>query len=246
MIFDQQEFDIRLEWGAKGVEILAPISDVVIIVDIFSFSTSVDIAAGRGAIIYPFDPKNDSALEYSKSVDAILAEKASTYYKGYSLSPSSLTNIVENTRLVLQSQNGAAMSLLTGNTLTLCGCLRNSKAVAEYAMSKGNKISIIPGGERWKDDGTLRPSFEDLLGAGAIISYLKGNLSPESKSALSVFLCCKDNLFNEVRQCCSGKDLIASGRLATDVDLACELNISSSVPVLISNAYIDVSKKRNN
>lgn len=252
MIYDQQEFDIRLEWGSKGVEVLAPVSDVVIIVDIFSFSTSVDIATARGAIIYPFDPidpidpKNNSGLEYSKSVNATLAEKASKFYTGYSLSPSSLINITANTRLVLQSQNGAAMSLLTGNTLTICGCLRNSKAVAEYAMSKGNKISVIPGGERWKDDNTLRPSFEDLLGAGSIISYLKGTISPESKSALSVYNSCKDNLFNEVSQCSSGKELIESGRLASDVELACEINISSCVPVLINKAYIDVSKGKNN
>ena len=49
-IFNQQEFDIRLEWGLKGVELLAPISDVVIIVDVLSFSTCVDVGTGMGVI----------------------------------------------------------------------------------------------------------------------------------------------------------------------------------------------------
>jgi len=30
MIFDQHDFDVRLEWGSHGVEQLAPISDVII------------------------------------------------------------------------------------------------------------------------------------------------------------------------------------------------------------------------
>lgn len=48
--YNQSTFDIRCEWGVKGVEQLAPISDVVIIVDILSFSTCVEIATSRGAI----------------------------------------------------------------------------------------------------------------------------------------------------------------------------------------------------
>ena len=31
---DQGEFDIRCEWGLRGVQTLAPISDVVVIVDV--------------------------------------------------------------------------------------------------------------------------------------------------------------------------------------------------------------------
>ena len=42
MFYDQAEFDIRCEWGIEGLEKLAIISDVVIIVDVLSFSTCVD------------------------------------------------------------------------------------------------------------------------------------------------------------------------------------------------------------
>jgi hypothetical protein len=54
MTFDQAEFDIRCEWGLQGVMTLAPISDVVIIVDVFSFTTCVEIATNQGALIYPY------------------------------------------------------------------------------------------------------------------------------------------------------------------------------------------------
>lgn len=65
MIYNQQEFDIRLEWGLKGVEELAPISDVMVIVDVLSFSTCVDIATKNGAIIFPYRWKDNSAIEFT-------------------------------------------------------------------------------------------------------------------------------------------------------------------------------------
>lgn len=51
MIYDQQEYDIRFEWGITGVEQLAVISDVIIIIDVLSFYTCVDVATANGATI---------------------------------------------------------------------------------------------------------------------------------------------------------------------------------------------------
>jgi len=235
MTYNQQEFDIRLEWGIRGVEELAPVSDVIIIVDILSFSTCVDIATGNGAIIYPYRWKDETAIEYANSLDAELADFKRKYSDGYSLSPTSLINIKPNTKLVLPSPNGSTLILSAKQTPTLCGCLRNAKAVATFAKSFGRKISIIPAGEQWNDN-TLRVAFEDLIGAGAIISYLQGSLSPESKTALTVFKELKSTLFEEIKKCSSGKELIERG-FEKDLLLACDLNVSNNVPVLTKNAY---------
>ena len=185
MLYNQQEFDIKLEWGIRGVEELAPISDVIIIVDILSFSTCVDIATKNGAIIYPYQWKDETAAAYAHSIPAELADFNRKHTGGFSLSPASLCNIQKRTRLVLPSPNGSTLCLGTRDTPTLCGSLRNAKAVAQFAMTIGNKVSVIPAGEQWTDE-TLRVAFEDLIGAGAIISHLTRNLSPESKTALSV------------------------------------------------------------
>jgi 2-phosphosulfolactate phosphatase len=131
------------------------------------------------------------------------------------------------------------LSLATGKTLTLCGCLRNAKAVAKYAMRVCKTITVIAAGERWADN-TLRPAVEDMIGAGAIISYLTGSRSPESNAALSAFLKIKDELSNVINACASGKELIER-RFSVDVDLACEFNTSSNVPVLKEGAYIGLT-----
>ena len=84
----------------------------------------------------------------------------------YSLSPHSLLAIPPGTRLVLPSPNGSTLSLTTGATPTFAGCLRNARAVAEAAHRIGPRVAVIAAGERWRDDGSLRPCFEDQAGAG--------------------------------------------------------------------------------
>lgn len=232
--FSQAEFDIRLEWGEQGVNVLAPISDVIIVVDVLSFSTSVEIATSREAVIYPYRGKLEMAQEYARSVGAELAQK--NREAKYSLSPKSMSLILEGIKIVLPSPNGSTLSLATGNTPTLAGCLRNARAVAEASKTFGERIAVIPAGERWPDS-SLRPSFEDLIGAGAIIYYLDGNSSPEAHAARSAFLAAEENLENMLLECSSGKELIERG-YKEDVLLAAKLNVSACVPTLQDGAYI--------
>ena len=146
MIFNQSEFDLRCEWGYQGVTQLAAIGDVVIIVDILSFSTAVEIATNNGAIIFPYRWKDSSANDYAKSIKAELATKR-TSTTGYSLSPQSLIKISAGTKLILPSPNGSSLTLLTGKTPTLGGCLRNCEAVARFTQKYGSKIAVFLAGE---------------------------------------------------------------------------------------------------
>ena len=232
MFFEQSGYDICCEWGEQGVAVLAPISDVVIVVDVMSFSTCVDIAVSRGAIVYPYRWKDMSSLEFAKPIDAEVA--GSRGKARYSLSPASLVDIPEGTRLVLPSPNGSTLTLATGSTPTLTGCLRNCRAVAEAAMGYGPRIAVIPAGERWPD-GTLRPAFEDWVGAGAIIGRLEGSRSPEAQAAVASCHTA-DDLARILRDCSSGKELIAMG-FGSDIDLISQVDVSAIVPVFRDDAY---------
>jgi 2-phosphosulfolactate phosphatase len=232
MTFDQAEFDIRCEWGLQGVMTLAPISDVVIIVDVFSFTTCVEIATNQGAHIYPY--RGDDATSFAQSVGAELAARWGG--TGYSLSPHSLVSLPPGLRLVLPSPNGSTLSMSTGQTPTIAGCLRNVGAVAAAAMHYGKRIAVIPAGERWRADGSLRPAYEDWLGAGAIISQLNGQLSVEARVARAAFLDAQAELGELLSVCGSAKEHSEQG-LAENVALAAALNVSDCVPLLVEGAY---------
>lgn len=232
MIFAQADFEIRCEWGLQGVTQLAPTSDVVIIVDVFSFTTCVEIATSQGALIYPY--RGDDAAGFAQSVGADLAAKWGN--AGYSLSPHSLVQLPAGLRLVLPSPNGSTLSMSTGQTPTLAGCLRNAASVAAAARSYGKRISVIPAGERWWEDGSLRPAYEDWLGAGAILSQLDGHLSPEARAARAAFLDAQGQLDELLSACGSAKEHVEKG-LGENVALVAALNVSDCVPQLVEGAY---------
>jgi 2-phosphosulfolactate phosphatase len=235
MIYDQTGYDIVCEWGAEGVLTLAPTCDVVIVVDVLSFTTAAEIATSQGAIVFPYRWQDETTCEFAVKVNAEVADRGSP--NNFSLSPTSLQNLAENTRLVLPSPNGSTVSLLAKNTTVIAGCLRNCRAVANSAMQKGKRIAVIPAGEKWKDNDTLRPCVEDFIGAGAIISYLwRDTISPEAAIAKSVYENFSAHLYETIKNCVSGKELTARGE-EKDVFFASELNVSDCVPLLKNCAF---------
>lgn len=230
---DQSRFDVRCEWGREGVEQLSANADVTIIVDVLSFCTSVDIAVTRGAHIYPYQFRDPTAADFAAKHGALLADDTTADH-GLSLSPASLTQIQAGTELVLPSPNGSTLTLTSASPHTLAGALRNASAVAKAATSLGRTIAVIPAGEKWPGregihTGNLRPAFEDLMGAGAIIAALPGTKSPEAISAEAAFTACADNLETHVMACASGIEKIERDQ-QKDVVLAAALNASTCVP----------------
>jgi 2-phosphosulfolactate phosphatase len=233
MWFDQDAYALRCEWEAAGIAALAPHVDVIVLVDVLSFSTCVDVAVGRGAHVYPYAWKDASAVPFAESLSAVLAGPRSQ--SGISLSPRSLSALHAGTRIVLPSPNGATLSRLTGSVPTLTGCLRNAAAVARAAQAYGARIGLVPAGERWPD-GSLRPSIEDWLGAGAILSHLIGPASPEAELARDAFGSRRRSIADVLAASASGRELIDRG-WPDDVSLAAEVDVSATAPGLIEQAY---------
>ncbi|MFT5088246.1 MAG: 2-phosphosulfolactate phosphatase [Candidatus Latescibacterota bacterium] len=236
-IFDQAEYEIRCEWGPVGVEQLAPISDAVVIVDVLSFTTCVDIAVGRGATVFPCLWKDERAAKLAKERNAVLAGRRGE--GAFSLSPASLATIPQDMRLVLPSPNGSTLSMATGSVPTFAGCLRNAAVVAAAAAELGPRIAVIAAGERWHDgDSSLRPAIEDWLGAGAIIAQLPGRLSPEAQLAAEAFKYALPEMAERIAGASSGKELVERG-FGEDVALASQWNVSNCAPRLSDGAYVD-------
>ncbi|MDE0415304.1 MAG: 2-phosphosulfolactate phosphatase [bacterium] len=124
-------------WGLRGLQSLLATSDVVVIVDVLSFSTAVDVATSRGARILPFPYGHTDAESYARSRGAVLAQPRLAGGEQLNLSPETLKAVASGTRIVLPSPNGSRLSRETGAVPTLAGCLRNATAVAQGASSLG-------------------------------------------------------------------------------------------------------------
>jgi 2-phosphosulfolactate phosphatase len=233
----QREFQVRCEWGLAGLRALGPVSDVVVIVDVLSFTTALDIATARGGVVFPYPLKREPAASYADSVDAELASPDRG--AGFSLSPASLRSLPNGYRLVLPSPNGAALSFTVDHPVVLAGCLRNATATAQTAARLGSTVAVIPAGEMWST-GELRPSVEDWIGAGAVIDACPGSRSPEASLAAAAFRYFREGLSQALRDSGSGKELIERG-FRLDVDLAAELNVSTNVPRLVSRAFVSAT-----
>ena len=233
--FSQEAWACRCEWGPNAVLALAP-ADVTVIVDVFSFTTCVDVATSRGVAILPYPWNDPSAAEFARDQRAELAGKRRL--TKYSLAPASYLDAPEGLRCVLPSPNGAQITLAVARTapVVLAGSLRNGRAVAEAAQQMGSTFNVIPAGERWLD-GSLRPALEDRLGAGAILQWLPGSRSPEAESAVALFARDRETLVETLDKCGSGRELDGRGH-HEDKLIAAQLDVSSCVARFDGLAFV--------
>ena len=232
--FDQSQYNIKFEWGLEGATRLSSSSDVVIVVDVLSFTTCVEAALESGATVYPYLYKDSRADEFAKSIGARLASLRRSKHE-ICLSPPSLLQLDAGDKIVLPSPNGSTICFSVDGPTVIAGCLRNASAVAEAAQRIGRKILVIASGERWPNQ-ELRPSIEDIIGAGAILTRLSGTKSPESESAVAVFHAFEKRIQETIENSSSGRDLVEKG-FPEDVEYAAALNISSVVPVLRDRSF---------
>ncbi|GAA1960881.1 2-phosphosulfolactate phosphatase [Amycolatopsis minnesotensis] len=233
--FGQSGSAVRLEWGPSGVEALGADCAVLIVVDVLSFCTTVDIVVGRGATVVPLRAPEERP-------GAVLAGTGP-----WTLRPSSVTGIPAGTVLGLPSPNGARLCAAAEETgaIVFAGCLRNATAVAAAAhrLAGGGAIGVIPAGEQWGvsfagkgTTGALRPGVEDHLGAGAIAAALLANGlpgSPEAVLAAAAFRA--TDLATALHGCVSGRELADAGHRG-DVGLAAEFDTSEAAPLLTGGA----------
>lgn len=228
---------VHCEWGLAGVHALRDRVAALIVVDVLSFCTAVDIAVSRGAVVYPFPYGDATAAEVRAKRLGAVAASPDRAGDQVSLSPASLARLNAGDKILLPSPNGSRLSLEGGGAMTMAASLRNASAVAEHArqLVGGADVAVIPAGERWAD-GSLRPAIEDLLGAGAVIAALGGVCTAEAELARRAFMAAGGDVADLVADSLSGRELTGRG-FARDVELAVEIDVSATVPLLVNAGY---------
>ncbi|MGH8968396.1 MAG: 2-phosphosulfolactate phosphatase [Actinomycetes bacterium] len=226
---------VALEWGPVGARVLAESSDVIVVVDVLSFSTSVTVAVERGVLVWPHRGGEDAG-ELARQIGAVLAGSRFSH-DGPTLSPASLLGLSAEERLILPSPNGSSIAHAAVNVglPVVAGCLRNAGAVAGY-LARFGRVGLVPAGEQW-GDGSLRPAYEDLVGAGAVVDRLIGTdpgvvVSPDADAAAAAF-----RALRPLPECPSGRELIDKG-FAEDVTVAEAVDASQVVPVLVEGRFV--------
>jgi 2-phosphosulfolactate phosphatase len=79
--------------------------------------------------------------------------------------------------------------------------------------------------------------MEDYLGAGAILSYLEGEKSPEAEVCMGAFLQAEPKLDALIWDSGSSRELRERG-FAADVEHCSRLNVYQSVPILKDNLFV--------
>jgi 2-phosphosulfolactate phosphatase len=243
----QAAYARRLDWGPTGAAALvadARPGDVAVVVDVLSFTTTLCVAVERGIAVHPYPWAAADAASYAAERGAVLAagRREGLATRAVSLSPVSFDAVAGIERVVLPSPNGSAISLgLADAGVTVVGaCLRNAAAVGRWLRGRPGRVSVVAAGERWPD-GSLRPAVEDLWGAGAVLAELgPDGASPEAGAATAAFDAVRGGLGEALAACASGRELVSAG-FDADVAVAAGYDVSTVVPVLVGDAFVEAA-----
>jgi 2-phosphosulfolactate phosphatase len=229
-----------LDWGRHGARRAAERGDITVIVDTLSFSSAIVTAVHHGAIVYACALDDDLEALRLRYGAEIAVRRSEVPDKGrFSLSPLTYVGVAAGTAIIVASPNGAACSVDGRQAPHLfVGALNNARAVAAAVASLLDAtelcVTVVACGERWKapeEDGAIRFAIEDYLGAGAILSSLSHERSPEAQVCAAAFAQVRHDLPRLIRDCVSGRELRAVG-FGGDAEHAARLDRYDAVPVL--------------
>jgi len=240
---------VHVEWGPTGAALAADRGDVVVVVDVLSFSTTLSIAVSRDftCLVYSgaeIESLGGPAMAAIRLGARPLNKQRKADPGQVSLSPASLLTADPGQRVVFTSLNGATVvSAASKAPALLVGAPRNATACAKIAAdlmarTRAGRVTVVACGERWSSvepgiEGT-RPAVEDWLGAGAICAALADlgySLSAEARLASAAWR--SPTALQDLTDCVSARELCAAG-FATDVELALEVDVDTKVPVRMS------------
>ncbi len=240
----------HFDWGVFGVQQAVRRGDIIIVVDVLSFSTSVAIAVKNSAFIFPAKSDEDAMNLKDQFRTEISVKRNEVPSKGkFSLSPATYYEIEPETKITLLSPNGATCTRQIDNSRSVfCGALVNCSTVAEAAFNEAvkqnNNITVVACGERLKgsdDIYKIRMAVEDYLGAGAILSKIPLPKTAESIVCENAYGKLANHVPDLIWKCESGVELRAMN-FGNDIHIATNLNSIPVAPIYKNGFYQDFNK----
>ena len=106
--FAQQGYRCRLEWGWQGAKAAAERGDILVVVDVLSFSTSAATAIHYGGSIIPCVTQEEACAAVQERKGEVAVHRRDVPEKGrFSLSPLTFVDMQPGTKVALPSPNGA-------------------------------------------------------------------------------------------------------------------------------------------
>lgn len=228
---------IRVAFGPIEGARAAGRGDVLVVVDVLSFSTAVAAAASRGIAVHPC-PSGVDPRDLAARVGGVAAVRREDVPACgcRSLSPLSYLQGPDEGTVVLASPNGATCSALAGAAAAVfAGSLVNAASAARAALALDRPITVLACGERAGDG--VRFAIEDWLGAGAILDGLAGaGLSAEAEVCREGFRAVRDRLEALLLACESGRELAERGWIE-DVRFAARNDLLDVAPRLSDGRF---------
>jgi 2-phosphosulfolactate phosphatase len=205
--FDQVRYHVRTDWGTEGLARLAA-SDVVVVVDVLRFSTTVCVRVDQGESV----PLDDAAHAVSLNGAAVAAEAAAT---GAVVLLGCLRNASAVAREVLAEQQRrggrTSIAVIAAGERTS----RDPNAPVRFAVE-----------DLWGAGAVI-----DALGALGI-----DHTSPEAAAACESFRGLRTATKHLLTASGSGQELIDAGR-RDEVHAAAQIDVSSAVPRLRAGIF---------
>lgn len=190
--FDQSTYQVRFDWGVEGLERLAP-ADVVVVIDVLRFSSSVADAVASGMPV-----SLDDAVAWSRNGAAVAAR-------------------ARDDSRAAEAGGGDAPVVLLGS-LRNASAVARAVATLQGRRRARTSVAVIAAGEA-DSSGILRFAVEDQLGAGAVISALTDlgidHTAPDAAVAAEGFRALSRALRHLIGASGSAREL-AEGVAATD------------------------------
>jgi 2-phosphosulfolactate phosphatase len=212
---------------------------VVVVIDVLRATSSIVTALDAGAAGIVPVRETDEAIAVMRRLgrerSLLCGERESRLIAGFDLdnSPASYTRErVAGKTLVFTTTNGtrALVEAARGNATVYCAAFLNRAAIVErLAAADGGNARLLCAGSHGE------PSFEDLLGAGAIVDALVARhkalaISDAARAAATVFAANAKRLTSAIARGTHAQSLVAAG-FAADVAACAKIDVSGCVPL---------------